>query len=66
VVAVSIQMMRIAVLFVALFASPLWVQAGSAPSPLYLPLEQRLDCPRHVATASLRLTDFVFFHRDYF
>ena len=53
--AVSIQMMGIAVLLVALFASPLWTEAGSASSPLDLPPERRLDRPRHVASASLRL-----------
>lgn len=60
-VAVSIQVMRIAVLLVGLFASPLLAQTTSASSPLDLPLEQRLDLPRRVASASLRLTDFVSF-----
>lgn len=60
-VAVSIQMMRIAVLLAILFTRPLWAQAGSTSSPLDLPLELRLDRPRHVASASLRLTDFVSF-----
>jgi len=55
------QMMRIAVLLVAVFTSPSWAQAKSAPSPLGLPLEQRLDLPRRVASESLSLTDFVSF-----
>jgi hypothetical protein len=54
-------MMRIAVLLLALFASPLWAQTTSVSLPLDLPLEQRLDLPRRVASASLRLTDFVSF-----
>ena len=54
-------MMGIAVLLLALFASPLWAQTTSASSRLDLPPEQRLDLPRRVTSASLRLTDFVSF-----
>src|SRR5690349_3487426 len=60
-VAVSIHAMRIALLLVAFVANPLWAQRNTAASPLDLPLERRLDLPRQVASASLRLTDFVSF-----
>jgi hypothetical protein len=53
--------MRIALLLVAFVANPLWAQRNTAASPLDLPLERRLDLPRQVASASLRLTDFVSF-----
>jgi len=57
----AIQTMRIAVLLLALFASPLRAQTISTFSALDLPLEQRLDLPLRVASTSLRLTDFVSF-----
>lgn len=57
----SIYEMRVALLLLALFVSPLWAQTTSDTSPLNLPIEQRLDLPRQVASASLRLTDLVSF-----
>jgi hypothetical protein len=53
--------MRIVVLLLGLFASPSWAQTTRASSPLGQRLEQRLDVSRRVASASLRLTDFVSF-----
>jgi hypothetical protein len=53
--------MRIALVVVALVGIPLWAQRDTTTSPLDLPLERRLDLPRRVASASLRLTDFVSF-----
>lgn len=53
--------MRIALLVVALVANPLWAQKDTSASALDLPLERRLDLPRRVTSASLRLTDFVSF-----
>ena len=61
VVPVSNQIMKISVLLVLLCASPLWAQRTSGSSPVDLPLEQRLDLPRRVASVPLRLTDFVSF-----
>lgn len=57
----SVQVMRVAVLLLGLLASPLWAQKTSASSALDLPLKERLDLPRQVASAPVRLTDFVSF-----
>jgi hypothetical protein len=53
--------MRVAALFIVFVASPLSTQMAQAVSRLDLPLEQRLDLPQRVGSASLRLTDFVCF-----
>jgi hypothetical protein len=53
--------MKIAALLIAIVVSPSRVLAPAPVSPLNLPLEQRLDLPHCVASASLRLTDFVSF-----
>jgi hypothetical protein len=53
--------MRIAALLIAFAASTLSAQAGAQVTRLDLSLEQRLDLPQRVASASLRLTDFVSF-----
>ena len=48
-------------LLLGLFASPSCAQTTRASAPLDQPLELRLDLPRRVASASLRVTDFVSF-----
>jgi hypothetical protein len=53
--------MRIVGLLIVLAASTLSAQTTTAISPLDLSLEQRLDLPQRVGSASLRLTDFVSF-----
>jgi hypothetical protein len=52
---------RSAELFIVLAASALSAQTATVVSPLDLQLEQRLDLPQRVASASLRLTDFASF-----
>jgi hypothetical protein len=53
--------MRIVGLVIVLAASTLSAQTTTAVSRLDLSLEQRLDLPQRVASACLRLTDFVSF-----
>ena len=53
--------MRIAVLLAGLVAAPLWAQTTTSSSPVDQPVEERFDLPQRVASASLRLTDFVSF-----
>jgi hypothetical protein len=58
--------MRIVGLVIVLAASTLSAQTTTAVSRLDLSLEQRLDLPQRVASASLRLTDFVSFIATFF